>query len=244
LLFTQSTGTPGGTVLLSENFNGVAAGALPAGWTTAHGGGANVVPWTTNNTFFGTTSNAAFHINANDGVGGTGNPTRFERLFSPLFVVPASAEYVTVDMDVAYDTEDDPSFNILAYDGFLLRVTDQTSGRTLRSLLGEAIEEELTTGTIQHYPKHFPRNSSTAYFEDMSAWAGDSQGFKHVHMKFPGAGGLAGATAQLRFEFAQDSSATCANVRPGHQCGVMVDNLVVASVVSVQADLSITKTAS
>ena len=27
--------------------------------------------------------------------------------------------YVTVDMDVSYDTEDDPSFNILAYDCFL-----------------------------------------------------------------------------------------------------------------------------
>lgn len=243
LLFTQATGTPGATVLLSENFNGVAPGALPAGWATSHAGGANIVPWTTNNTFFGTSSNAAFHANANDGVGGTGNPTRFERLFSPAFVVPANAEYVTVDMDVAYDTEDDPSFNILAYDGFLLRVTDGTPGRTLRSLLAEAIEEELRTGSIQHYPKHFPRNSSTSYFEDMSAWAGDSQGFKHVHMKFPGPGGLAGATAQLRFEFAQDGFGTCADVRPGHQCGVMFDNLVVQSVVSVQADLAVSKTA-
>lgn len=77
LLFTQATGTPGATVLLSQNFNGVAPGALPAGWAPSHGGGTNTVPWTTNNTFFGTTSNAAFHINANDAA----NPTRFERLF-------------------------------------------------------------------------------------------------------------------------------------------------------------------
>lgn len=240
LLHTQASGTPGPTVIFSQDFNGVAPGALPAGWTASHAGGANTVPWTTNNTFAGTSSNAAFHINANDGVGGTGNPTRFERLFSPLFVVPASAQWVTIDMDVAYDTEDDPSFNVLAYDGFTLRITDQTPGRLLRSVLAEAFDEELTTDGFFHFPKHFPRNSSTAYFEDMSVWAGDSAGFKHVHMKFQG---MAGSTAQLRFEFAQDSSATCADVRPGHACGVMVDNIVIQSVVAAQADLSLTKTA-
>jgi uncharacterized repeat protein (TIGR01451 family) len=236
LLHTQATGTPAPTVLLSENFNGVAPGVLPAGWATSHAGGTNTIPWTTNNTFAGTSSNAAFHINANDAA----NPTRFERLFSPLFVVPANAQWVTIDMDVAYDTEDDPSFSVLAYDGFTLRITDQTPGRTLRSILAEAFDEELTTDGFFHFPKHFPRNSSTAYFEDMSVWAGDSAGFKHVHMKFPG---MAGSTAQLRFEFAQDSSATCADVRPGHACGVMVDNVVVQSVVAAQADLSLTKTA-
>jgi hypothetical protein len=211
--------------LLSENFNSTAPGAIPAGWTTAHGGGANTVPWTTNSTFCGTASNAAFHQNANDGA----NPTRFERLFSPIFPVPAAAEYVTIDFDVCYDTEEDPNFNILAYDGFLLRVTDQTPGRALRSVLVEAFEDEFTTGLLQHYPRHLPRNPSTAYFQDMSAWAGDSAGFKHVRMRLPG---MAGGQAQLRFEFTQDSSATCADVRPGHTCGVMFDNVVVRSVVS------------
>ncbi len=45
--------------------------------------------------------------------------------------------------------------------------------------------------------------------------------------------GMAGSTAQLRFEFTQDAIATCADVRPGHTCGVSVDNVVVKSVVSV-----------
>src|SRR5206468_1618400 len=105
LLFTQSTGTPNANQIFAENFDGVPAGTLPTGWATSHAGGANTVPWTTNSTFTG--SNAAFHVNANDGVGGTGNPTRFERLFSPLINIPASAEYVTLDFDVKYDTEDD-----------------------------------------------------------------------------------------------------------------------------------------
>src|SRR5262249_60769909 len=112
LPFTQSTGTPVATTLLSETFDVVGANNLPAGWTAAHGAGANTVNWTTSTTSLGaanqraTISRAAFHINANDG--GVNANARWERLFSPAFSVPASAEYVTVDFDVAYDTENDP----------------------------------------------------------------------------------------------------------------------------------------
>jgi hypothetical protein len=231
LLFTLFTGTPQTTTLLSENFNGVAPGALPAGWTAAHGGGANIVRWTTGNTFCGATSNAAFHTNAADGPGpGPFTNTRWERLLSPAFVVPANADYVTIEMDVCTDTEDDPNFNILAYDGFFLRVTDLTPGRLLRSVLAEAFADQFTTGSLFHYPKHLPRGVSAAYFEDMSVWAGDSHGSRHVRLRLPG---MAGSTAQLRFEFTQDAIGTCADVRPGHTCGVSVDNVVVTSVVPV-----------
>ncbi len=226
---TLFTGTPIATPILAENFNGVASGSVPAGWARVHAGGANTVPWTTSSTFCGATSNAAFHQNANDGVGGTGNPTRFERLFSPAFTIPANSEYVTVEMDICYDTEDDPNFNILGYDGFLLRVTDLTAGRTVRSVLVEAMQDEFTTGDAFHYPKHFPRGSSAAYFEDMSAWSGYSNGWKHVRMRLPG---MASSTAQLRFEFTQDGFGTCADVRPGHACGVAVDNIVIKSFTS------------
>jgi len=71
---------------------------------------------------------------------------------------------------------------------------------------------------------------SAAYFEDMSVWAGDSHGSRHVRLRLPG---MAGSTAQLRFEFTQDAIGTCADVRPGHTCGVSVDNVVVTSVVPV-----------
>ena len=87
LRHTLFSGTPVETTLLTENFNGVAPGAIPAGWTVAHGGGTNTVPWITSNTFCGNSTNAAFHQNAEDNPGG--NPTRFERLFSPNFAVPA-----------------------------------------------------------------------------------------------------------------------------------------------------------
>jgi len=218
------SGTPSPTLLLSENFDGVAPGALPVGWQAAHGGGSNVVPWTTSNTFCGS-SNAAFHQNANDNP--AGSATRFERLFSPIFSVPANSDYVTVEFDVCTDTEEDPNFNVLAYDGLVLRVLDATPGNITRSVLVEAFADEFTTGNRKHYPRHFPRSGNPAYFQDMSAWAGDSHGAQHVKLRLPG---MAGTMAQLRFEFTQDAGGTCVDLGRGPVCGVSVDNVVISSV--------------
>ncbi len=233
LRHTLFTGTPVETVLVSEDFEKPTLAAT--GWTSAHGAGANVVPWLLATAtpsapgFCGATSNGVFHANANDGPPGV-RPSRWERLRSPVFTVPADAEYVTVEFDICYDTEDDPNLNVQAYDGVFLRVTDLTPGRAaLRSVLAEAFADQFTTDDQFHYPKHLPRSGDPFYFEDMSAWAGDSQGVKHVRMRLPG---MAGSTAQLRFEFTQDGFATCADVRPGHACGVLLDNVVVKSVTS------------
>jgi hypothetical protein len=214
------SGTPVSTTILRERFN-VAPGSLPADWAAIHGLGNTTVPWTTVNNFCGVGSNGAFHGNANNG-------SRWERLFSPVFSVPADANYVVVDFDVCYDTEDDPVLQTTGYDGFFLRVTDVTPGRTLRSVLAEAFADSIKTGNIFHYPEHLPRSGDPNYFEDMSVWAGDSNGVKHVRMRLPG---MQGSDAQLRFEFAQDSIFTCRDVRPDSgRCGVFIDNVVVRSV--------------
>ena len=224
LLTSLHAGTPVKTTVLSESFNGVPQGSLPAGWTAAHGAGSVVVPWTTTRRFCGATSNGAFH--ANDDIGPA--TTRWERLFSPPFAVPTNSEYVTVEFDICYDTEDDPVLQTTAYDGVFLRVTDLTTGRTLRSVLAEAYADEFKTGNIFHYPKHLPRSGNPDYFEDMSAWGGESGGIRHVSIRLPG---MQGSVAQLRFEFTQDSIFTCLDVRPGSAgCGVFVDNVVVKSV--------------
>jgi len=232
---TLFSGTPAATTILSENFNAAPVGTLPAGWTSSHGGGANVVPWVTSNTFCGATSNAAFHANANDN--GTGDPTRWERLFSPNVAIPADSDYVTLDFDVCTDTEFDPNFRIQAFDGLTLRVFDATPGHTARSVLVEAYADELTTGDIKHFPKHLPRNNNPAYLQDMSVWAGDSEGVKHVRMRLPG---MAGTVVQLRFEFTQDGNSTCVDVGGGPVCGVSVDNLVLSSVRSTAAPVPAT----
>ena len=228
---TLFTGTPVATELFAENFDEITPGTLPLGWNPVHGAGANTVPWTTRNDFCGTGSNAAFHVNANDGPTG-GSPSRWERLLSPPIAIPASAEYVTLDLDVCYDTEDDPNFNILAYDGMFLRIADLTTGRILRSVLLEAFEDEFTTGPIQSMPKHEPRSRDRGYFPngDMALWAGFSNGPQHVHLRLPG---MAGSSVQFRFEFAQDGGGICSDVRPTHtDCGISVDNIVLKSVVS------------
>jgi hypothetical protein len=173
----------------------------------------------------GTSSNAAFHVNANDGATPTNNG-RWERLVSPAVTVPADADWVELELDVCTDTEDEPALNVQAYDGLFLRVFDGTPGDLTRSVLVEAFEQDFTTGTRFGYPKHFPRNDNPFYFEDMSAWAGDSEGIRHVTLRLAG---MAGARVQLRFEFAQDEILTCANVRPGHSCGVLVDNVKMTS---------------
>jgi len=238
LLFTGATGTPRATTIFQENFDSTTPGTLPAGWLTQHVGGINTVPWTSSNTF-NAGNNGAFHINANDGVR---DSTRWERLLSPLIAVPAGSEYVTLDFDVKYDTQDDPNFNVLAYDGFLLRLGDygpSSSPSFLRTVMAEAFDEEFTTGGLKHYPKHFPRSNSSAYFQDISAWAGDSAGLKHVHMKLRG---MAGRSVRLWWEFTQDMALTCKDVRPAAlTCGVLVDNIVLQSVITAQADVSVTK---
>jgi hypothetical protein len=75
------------------------------------------------------------------------------------------------------------------------------------------------------------RSNDPNYFEDMSAWAGASTKFQHVHLEFPG---MAGSVVQLRFEYTQDASGTCADVRPGDSCGVALDNVNMKSIKNVK----------
>lgn len=232
LLYSLPLGTPKATTLLTENFSEAGLnGALPNGWTYRHGTGDNAIPWVTAPASVlvpGTKGGAAFHQEANDGPAG-GSNSRWERLRSPTITVPSDAQDVFLDFDVAYATEDDPFFNIQAYDGFFLRVTDLTPGRTVRSVLAEAFETDFTTGPLYHYPKHFPRSSDPNYFQDMSAWAGLSSGYEHVHLRLPG---MAGSTVQLRFEYTQDSNGLCSDVHPGvTNCGVALTNVVMKSIV-------------
>src|SRR5205807_2661015 len=80
-------------------------------------------------------------------------------LLSPTFVVPAASEYVFVDFDVAFDTEDDPLFNIQTYDGLILRIGDLTPGRVARGVAAEAFAEDFLTGAANFYPKHNSRQN-------------------------------------------------------------------------------------
>ena len=151
---------------------------------------------------------------------------RFERVTTSNIAVPANGSFVTLEFDACYDLEDEPTYDFLAYDGATLRIADVTGGHAQRPNLVEAFAEWIKTGSAFHFPKHLPRNNNPAFFQDMSVWSGDSQGFKHVSMRLPG---MQGTSVQLWFEFTQDSALTCADMRPGHACGMMVDNVVMKS---------------
>ena len=71
-------------------------------------------------------------------------------------MVPANASFATLDFDVWYNTEDDPDFNLLAYDGFFLRIADQTLGRTSRSCLAEALPRSFPPELYNTIPSTCP----------------------------------------------------------------------------------------
>lgn len=222
LLPTGAPGTP--AILINENFEGVTPPALPAGWSSVVGLGTTPPAWVTSSTGLAGAApgKAAFHTE-------TGSGSNWVRLFSPIVAVPnpggPNVPYLTLDFDVAYDTQDDPTKLVQAFDGMFVRITDQTGGTAIRSVLAEAMAEKFTTGTANGFPKHFPRSNDTNYFEDMAAWAGFSNGYVHVSMKFPGAG-FVGRSIQLRFEWTQDGSGDCTAAGHATPCGVAIDNVV------------------
>jgi len=238
LPYRLATGTPSATptTLINQTFS-VTPGTLPAGWTTQHVAGATTVPWTTSTAL--TASNAAFHTN-------DGAASRWERLLSPQAVVPSppagAQSFVTLDFDIAYNTEDEPLRQLLAYDGATVQLVDFTPAATVRTVLAEAFAEQFTTGAANHFPRHLPRNNDASYLDDMSVWAGSSGGLRHVSMKFPGAG-LTGRTIALSFEYTEDAIFACATP----PCGVAIDNVVLRHVISTAstscttADLHVTK---
>jgi hypothetical protein len=224
------TGTPTtGSTLINENFESATVPTLPAGWTASTGGG-TADPWVLNSSFTG--SKAAFH--------GEGTATEWMRLFSPTVSMPTPGvpTYVTLDFDIKYNLEDEPSQDVLAYDGLTVRLTDMNGNTPIRSVLAEAFAQSIKTDSIDGFPKHLPRNNSANYFQDMAVWSGDSAGVIHVSMRFPGTG-LAGRTVQLRFEYTQDSVGLCA----APPCGVAIDNVVLAQVpVAAQTTTILTST--
>jgi len=246
LPFRLDTGTPGtATPILVENFESVTTPALPAGWSSVVGGGTSD-PWVTSSSFAPMTTKFVFHREQ-------ANVTEWMRLLSPVAAIPAASgqAYVSLDFDVAYRLTDEPSQNVQAYDGLTLRITDQTAGATLRSVLAEAFAQKITTGSANHFPKHLIRNNNAAYFQDMSVWSGDSGGVQHVSMRFPG-NGMAGRSVQLRFEYTQlalGAGIDCTAAGHAAPCGVGVDNINFQLVPLTDAhcptaDLGITKTAS
>jgi hypothetical protein len=163
------------TTTFTENFDGVTAPGLPAGWTTSFtGGGAN---WTTSTTTPDTAPNAAFTPNG----GSAGSST----LVSPS--IPISIAGARLTFRHSYDFEE-------GFDGGALEIkigagafTDilTAGGAFLSNPYNEVLPPISTNPPCSHgLPRH-------------NAWTGNSGGYVTTAVQLPAA--AAGQTIQLRW---------------------------------------------
>jgi hypothetical protein len=205
--FRLETGDMQQTTLLSENFDGVTAPALPAGWSSTTFSGASN-PWRTSTTYAASGPNAAFCA---DIVSISGN-----RLQSPSIVVPAATDLVDVTFDITHNLELNTERR--AYDGALLRV-EVNNGMTVQTKFAGAFASLFDP----FYPWQVDRynSSSDQPIQDLACWSSNTTpNFNSVHLQFPG---LAGTTIRLFFDVGTDNGV-------GSATGMFVDNVVVKSI--------------
>ncbi|TMQ68321.1 MAG: hypothetical protein E6K78_01625 [Candidatus Eisenbacteria bacterium] len=168
--FTIPTGVVTSTAtLLSENFDGVVAPALPPGWSALTLEG-TTAPWTTTAISPASAPNAAFVTDP--------ATLNFERLQAPLVTVPAGASQVEITFDTRYELEQYDArfgFDGLSFDYLLDGVGFE------RFSSGDAIEFD------NRYTHNLSRDSGNS--GDRSAWSGTSLAYKTVRIVIPGLGG-------------------------------------------------------
>ena len=171
----------------TENFDGVAAPALPVGWTTARSGaGANPVLWVTSTPTADTAPNSAF---------GAGSTTPGESsLTSPIIAVPAAPAFgtnpgVRLTFRNSYNTE--PTF-----DGGVLEIS--INGGPFVDVLaaGGSFVEGGYTGAIIAPP-------AESTLSGRQAWTGSSGGFITTTVVLPAA--AYSQNAQFRWRTAYDN---------------------------------------
>jgi hypothetical protein len=203
--FGVSTGAPVETVLLTEDFDGVVAPALPAGWWTGVVVGATNL-WVTSTTFAASGTNSVFCADIAE--------MSHNRLITPWLAVPANADIFDVTFDVTHNIEHDTERK--AWDGALLKIVidDGNYQKPLAGAFASLFEP--------FYPWQMNRSTSDQQpLHDLACWSSDvTPNFNSVHMQFPG---LAGTMVQLEFSMGTDPSV-------GTPTGMFVDNVVVKSI--------------
>lgn len=206
LLIRIPTGVPVSSPLLSEQFDGVVAPALPAGWTTTTlSGTANL--WETSTLYSSSGPNAAYCADI-----GTAS---LNRLWSPVINVPADCDLLDVTFEVTHDLEDAGGSTRMAWDGALLKVLIGGSQTELAGAFSYDFQP--------FYPNQIYRMSGVDAnpLQDLACWSGDvTPNFSNVHLQFPG---LAGQQIQLLWEVGTDGYI-------GTSSGMFVDNLDVRSI--------------
>jgi uncharacterized repeat protein (TIGR01451 family) len=178
--FSIQLGSP--VLLFAENFDTVAAPAVPTGWTVQRTGGGN--NWVTSTSLRDSAPNSAFAF----------EPTNAGscELISPVINV-GSAE-TQLAFRNSYNTEVFPDNATLAYDGGVLEISIAGGGFTDILAAGGAFVSGGYTRTIQTAEN--PLNGR-------SVWAGISGGFVSTVVSLPAA--AAGQPVQFKWSFGFDN---------------------------------------
>ncbi|MCX6896832.1 MAG: M12 family metallo-peptidase [Verrucomicrobia bacterium] len=169
--------------LWSQNFDGVTAPALPAGWTTTTTAGGGQSVWTTVTTQRDTLPNAAFSpdpatVGSNE-------------LVTAAIVLPAGSSQLTFRH--RYELESDSSGY---YDGGVLEIKIGAGAWTDIVTAGGSFQSNGYNATLS--------SSFSSPFSGRSAWSGTNSTFTTVVVNLPPA--ASGQTVQFRWRCASDSS--------------------------------------
>ena len=168
---------------ISQGFDGGAAPALPAGWTTNTSGAG--VRWVTTSSLRDSTPNSAFAAEP-DAIGVT-------ELISPL--IPIAGTNALLSFKTFFNTETDPADASRCYDGGVLEI----------SIAGSAFMDILAAGGsfgTNGYNKTISDTNDNPLVSRL-AWGGLSGGFVPVVVNLPAA--AAGQSIQLKWRFGTDT---------------------------------------
>ena len=187
-----------------QNFDGVTAPALPAGWVSTVTAGTN--PWVTTTAFFVSAPNSASTDET---------ATVSDKTLDSVTFVPTGA--MALEFDNRYNLEASTSTPGLAFDGAVLEIKIGAGAFTDIVTAGGTF---LTGGYT-----HTVSPSFSSPIINRAAWSGTSAGFVHTKVTLPAA--ALGQPCVLRFRVACDTSAVA--TAPN---GQWIDNVVVGFTVA------------
>ncbi len=181
LNYSFQTGVP--NVTFSQNFDGVTAPALPAGWTTTTSGGAS--NWVTSTAVSDSHVNSAFIFEStNSGVGELTSPS-----------IPITTTSAVLTFRSFYNSETDPTNAGTCYDGGVLEIKiGSGSFLDIQSAAGIFISGG--------YNKKIDNTDTDNPLHGRKCWSGLSPGFITTAVKLPAS--VAGQSIQLKWRFGTD----------------------------------------
>jgi hypothetical protein len=171
------------SAIFTQNFDGVTAPALPAGWTTSAGGAESA--WVTSTTQRDTLPNAAFSPDPSN-IGSNA-------LVSPVIPILSSSAKLTFRNNYSLEASSTPT---VGYDGGVLEIK-----------VGAGAFQDILAAGGSFAANGYTRTISSGFsnpFAGRQAWSGRSGGFITTAVNLPAA--AAGQNVQLRWRCATDNS--------------------------------------